>query len=133
MKMKMVQAILGVAAALVMATGCVSTVTDTHTAAVPGVRDSVTGQYERPVEQVFAAAIAVVKDMGTLDKQGVVYEKEVPSKTIEATIGGRRVWIRVDPVDTITAVTVQVRTKAGGADMDLTHEIEKEIALKLVH
>jgi hypothetical protein len=32
----------------------------------------------------------------------------------------------------VTAVIVQVRTKGGGRDLDLAHELEKQIALKLV-
>jgi hypothetical protein len=31
----------------------------------------------------------------------------------------------------VTSVTVQVRTSGGGSDKPLTHEIEKQIAVKL--
>jgi hypothetical protein len=32
----------------------------------------------------------------------------------------------------VTEVIVQTRTAGGGADLDLAHELEKQIALKLV-
>jgi hypothetical protein len=41
--------------------------------------------------------------------------------------------MRVQPVDAkVTEILVQARTKAGGTDVDLAHEMEKQVALKLV-
>jgi hypothetical protein len=37
---------------------------------------------------------------------------------------------RVDPI--VTQVTVQTRTQSGVSDIELAHEIEKQIALRLV-
>jgi hypothetical protein len=40
--------------------------------------------------------------------------------------------VRVEAVDPkVTSVVVQTRTKGGGSDQELTHELEKQIALKL--
>ena len=51
---------------------------------------------------------------------------------MEAKVNGRNVWVRVEPVDTkITSVIVQVRTKGGGADLQLTQELQKQIAVQL--
>jgi hypothetical protein len=38
----------------------------------------------------------------------------------------------VDQAKPISDVVVQVRTKAGGTDIELAHDIEKQIALALV-
>ena len=44
----------------------------------------------------------------------------------------KNVWISVQSVDpTITQVTVQTRSTMGVSDVDLSHELEKEIALQL--
>ena len=44
----------------------------------------------------------------------------------------RAVWVRVEAVDPkTTQVDVQARTKWGTRDLDLVHELEKEIALQL--
>ena len=54
-------------------------------------------------------------------------------KTVEGKINQRTVWVRVEAVDPkVTAVTVQTRTSGGVSDLDLAHEVEKQIALKLV-
>ena len=54
-------------------------------------------------------------------------------KTVEGRINQRNVWVRVEQVDPkVTSVKVQTRTPSGGADLDLAHQVEKEIALKLV-
>jgi hypothetical protein len=53
-------------------------------------------------------------------------------RVVEGKVNQRSVWVRVEPVDArITSVMVQVRTPGGGKDVDLTHELEKQIALQL--
>jgi hypothetical protein len=116
-------AVCGLAALIV---GCVSTVDGRKRAAWPLVKDSVAGKYERPVAQVFAAAREILKFNGMLTSENTI------NHSLEAKVNTRTVWARVDEVDAkVTAVTVQVRTKSGGSDLDLAHEIEKQIALKL--
>lgn len=114
-----------------LAMGCVSTVNERSTAGVPFIKDKIEGRYERPVAQVFQAAKDVVKDNGVLIREGTLYStNEV--KFLEGKVNQRSVWVRVEPVDPkITSIIVQTRTSGGGSDIDLAHELEKEVALKL--
>jgi len=129
MKTKMVLALLG---ALVFVTGCVSTVNDRHAfALVPG-KDQFESRYERTPDVVYAAALEVIKFNGTITRESVVNPGPTQLKTIEAKINGRDVWVRVEQVDSkITSVTVQVRTKGGGTDLDLTQQLATQIGIKL--
>ncbi len=131
MKFKTVAALIVSFALLTVMTGCIGTETGETKAGVPFIKDKFTGQYERPVDQVFQAAKDVSKDMGQLIREGTVYENGVAIKTVQAKINDCNVWMRIEPVDKITAVTVQARTKNGGSNMELVHEVEKEIAVKL--
>ena len=75
---------------------------------------------------MWAAAKDVLKFNGTL------YSEDHLRSTLEASVDTRTVWVKVEPVDQrITKVSVQVRTKAGGADIALAGEIDKEIAVRL--
>jgi hypothetical protein len=129
MKTKMLVVLLG---GLVCVAGCVSTVNDRTTAAVPFVKDKFEGRYQRTPEQVYAAAVEVVKFMGTISRESTINPGPNQVKAIEGKVNGRNVWVRVEAVDpTVTSVTVQVRTRGGGSDLDLTQEIQKQIAIKL--
>jgi len=129
MRTKIFAALLG---AGILAVGCVKTVNDRHTGAVPWVNDKFEGKYERTVPQVYDASVYVVKTMGTISRESVLSPGSNEVKTIEGKINDRKVWVRVEPVDAkVTSVIVQVRTSAGGSDKPLTHEIEKNIAIKL--
>ena len=122
MKTKMLVALFG---ALVLVAGCVGTVNDRSTAAVPFIKDQFEGRYKRPVDQVYAAAVEVLKLNGTLARESVINPGANQVKTIEAKVNGRNVWVRVQAVDaTVTSVTVQVRTKGGGSDLELTQELQ---------
>ncbi len=123
---------LGLILGLLVGAGCVSTVSDRTTGGIPFVKDRVEGRYQRPVEQIFLAARAVVADMGTLVNESTLYSQTNAVKTVQGKINQRNVWIRVEPVEAnVNAVLVQTRTPGGIADLDLAHEIEKQIALKL--
>ncbi len=129
MRTKIFAALLGVG---ILAVGCVKTVNDRHTAAWPLVSDKFEGRYERTVPQVYDASVDVMKNMGTISRETVISPGTNEVKAIEGKVNDRNVWIRVEPVDAkVTQVTVQVRTSAGGSDKPLTHEIEKQIAIKL--
>ena len=129
MKTTILVALLG---GLVLASGCISTVNDRSTAAVPFVKDQFEGRYERPVDQVYAAAAEVVKFNGAIDRESIISPGPNQVKTIEAKVNGRSVWVRVEPVDAkVTSVIVQVRTKGGGSDLELTQELQKQIAINL--
>ena len=108
--------------------GCVETVDGRSQAGVPFVKDKVEGRYERPAPQVFAAK-KVLAFNGTLTGENTI------NFSLEAKVNQDSVWVRVEELDTtkpLSHVVVQARTKGGGTDLDLAHEIEKQIALQLV-
>ncbi|MDB6015949.1 MAG: hypothetical protein JWR19_438 [Pedosphaera sp.] len=110
-------------------TGCVSTVDGRSQPGLPFVKDKVEGRYERSVPQVFEAAKQVLAYNGTLVGENTI------NNSLEAKVNQSSVFVRVeavDPAKPVTSVTVQVRAKGGTTDVDLAHEIEKQIALKLV-
>ena len=131
MKKKIFLALFG---AGLLSAGCVSTVNDRHTAGVPFVKDSVQGRYERPLDQVFDAAKEVVKANGRLLNESVIHGETNVVKTAEGKINDRTVWVRVEAAEpNVTGVSVQTRTPGGGSDINLAHEVEKQIALRLAH
>jgi hypothetical protein len=119
-------------AAIAVLAGCVKTVNDRSTAAFPLVKDSFEARYERSMDQVYGASIFVVKYLGTVSRESTINPGTNEVKAIEGKINNRHVWVRVQAVDPkVTSLTVQARTSAGGTDLTLTHEIEKQIAIKL--
>ena len=129
MKTKMLVALLG---GLMLLVGCVSTVNDRHAFALSPGKDQFENRYERTVDQVYAAAVQVVKFNGTIERESVILPGPNAVKTIEGKVNERSVWVRVAPVDAkITSVTVQVRTKGGGTDQDLTQQLANQIGIKL--
>ncbi len=112
--------------------GCVKTVSGGRTGAVPFVKDKIEGRYERPADEVFNAAKDVIRANGTLIKESILSSETNMVKAAEGKVNQRTVWVRVEQVDPkVSAVSVQARTKLGGTDIDLAHQLEKEIALKL--
>jgi hypothetical protein len=126
--------LLGLVAALVVSTGCVNTQSGHSTAAVPFIKDSVEGRYERPVAQVYEAAKEVLRLNGQLINEVTRHSEDGTAiMALEGRVQERKVYIGVKEEDpTVTAITVQVRTSAGFRDLDLAHELEKQVALKLV-
>ena len=130
MKFKLFAILTGAA---LVACGCVDTVTNRKTMGVPLIKDTVEGHYERPLAQVYDAAKEVLSYNGTLVTESTLHTATNEVKTVEGKVSQRNVWVRVEAVDPkVTGVKVQTRTPAGGTDLDLAHEIEKQIALKLV-
>ena len=130
MKTTMFAILLGL---VVVAAGCVSTVDERKTAGVPFIKDRIGGRYERTVDQVAQAAKQVVSNNGVLLNESTIYDQTNAVKTVEGRVNQRTVWVRIEYVDPkVTAVTVQTRTPGGVSDIDLAHELEKQIALKLV-
>ena len=112
--------------------GCVDTVNGRKTAAVPWVKDRMEGRYERPVAQVYEAAKSVLTVNGTLLNETTIHGTNTVL-ALEGRVNQRAVWISVTQVDPkVSSVVVQARTKGGGTDIELVHELEKQIALKLV-
>jgi hypothetical protein len=135
MNTKISVAVLGLA---LLAAGCVSTVDNRKSAGVPFIKDKIQARYERPMEQVFDAAKAVVAYNGAVVRETTLENQTNAvnniAKVVEGKISQNTVWVRVEQVDPrVTAVTVQARTKGGGRDIDLAAEIDKQIALKLIH
>lgn len=114
----------------IIAAGCVSTVSDTHTAGVR-MRDSVEGRYQRPLDQVYSAAVQVINNNGVLLTEYIPHDTTNSVRSCMGRVDQDKVWIRVEAVDPqITQVTVQARTSVGG-DVEEAHELEKDIALQL--
>jgi hypothetical protein len=115
-----------------IATGCVKTVSDTHTPTVSFGKDSVEGRYPRTLDQVYAAAVQVVQHNGVVVTEFIPHDTANSARSFEGKVDDCKVWVRVESVDpTITSVVVQTRTKWGNKDLELAHELEKEIALQL--
>jgi hypothetical protein len=130
MKTKILVVLLG---ALIVTAGCVNTVSGRKTGGVPFIKDKVEGRYERSLDEVFKAAKDVIIANGILNNESILHGETNTVKTAEGKINQRTVWVRVEGVEPkVTAVAVQTRTQNGGSDIDLAHEIEKQIALKLV-
>ena len=120
------------AGVVIVATGCVSTVNDSHAFAITPGRDSVAGRYQRSLDQVYAASVTVIQNNGVLVTEFVPHDNTNAVRALQGRVSDRKVWIRVESVDPkTTQVDVQARTKWGAKDLDLVHEIEKEIALQL--
>jgi hypothetical protein len=129
MKTKIFAALAGIA---IITTGCVSTVSDTQTMGMPFGRDSVAGRYQRPMDQVYRAAIQVINNDGTLLTEYIPHDTTNTVRAFMGRVNQNKVWMRVEAVDPqITQITVEARTKAGLQDLDMAHELEKEVALQL--
>jgi hypothetical protein len=127
---KVIFAVLGGAAIIV--TGCVSTVSDTHTFATSWNTDSVSGRYARTQDQVYAAAVTVIQRNGVLLTEYIPHDSTNSVRSLQGRVSGDKVWVRVEAVDPkTTQVDVQARSSWGTTDVDVVHELEKEIALQL--
>jgi hypothetical protein len=128
------QIFLALAAAVtgVALMGCVKTVNDRSRAGVPFLKDTIEDRYDVPLERVQQAAMDVIKFNGTLVNETTLYSETNLVKTVEGKINQRDVWVRVEQEQPkVTLVKVQTRTSGGGTDIDLAHDISKQIALKL--
>lgn len=125
-------AALAAAAVLMASIGCVQTVSDRKTPAIPLLKDSFENRYERTVDQAFDAAKAVVGNSGVLNTESILHNQTNMVKTIEGKVNQRSVWVRIEAIDPkVTSVTVQTRTPGGAPDMDLAHQLATDIAVKL--
>lgn len=118
--------------AVVVATGCVHTVSDTSTFAVSYGKDSVAGRYQRDLDTVYKASVAVIQNDGVLLAEYIPHDNTNAVRSLAGRVNDCKVWIRVEQVDPkVSQVDVEARTKWGRVDIDLVHELEKEIALQL--
>src|SRR5436190_9055523 len=124
--------LVAVAAAVLLVAGCVDTVSGGKKAGFPWIRDAVENRYERSVDQAFDAAKEVVKANGVLNTESILHSETNAVKTVEGKINQRDVWVRVESLNPqVTSVKVQVRTQAGGSDINLAHEVSSQITAKL--
>ena len=129
MKMKFFAVLAGVAIA---ATGCVKTVSDTHAFRSTWSKDTIVGRYNRTVEQVYQASVNVIQQNGVMVKEFIPHDSTNAVRALEGKVNQRDVYISVESVDTkTTQVNVQALGTWGNADLDVAHELEKEIALQL--
>jgi hypothetical protein len=129
MKTKFFAAFVGLA---IVTAGCISTVSGTRTPAVTWSKDHVEGRYERSVDQVYQASLTVINANGVLITEFIPHDTTNTVRSLQGKVNQRNVWIRVEAIDPkITGVTVQVRSTLGVSDIDIAHELEKEIALQL--
>ena len=131
MKTKFLAAFAGLGMVL-LAAGCISTVSGTKTPAMSFGEDRFSGRYERTPDQVYQAAVTMINTDGKLLTEYIPHDATNNVRSLYGKVNERNVWISVAPVDSkITEVPVQARTRAGYRDQDLVHELEKEIALQL--
>jgi hypothetical protein len=117
---------------VVIATGCVRTVSGTHSPAITWSKDRVEGRYQRSVDQVYQASVAVIQNNGVIITEFIPHDTTNTVRSLQGKVNEKNVWISVQAVDpTVTQVTVQARSTMGISDVDLSHELEKEIALQL--
>jgi hypothetical protein len=129
MKTKFFAALVGIT---VVTAGCVKTVSDTHTATVSFGKDSVEGRYERAMDQVYQAAVQVIQHNGVVITEFIPHDTTNTVRSLQGKVDQCNVWVRVEAVDPrITSVVVEARTW-NNRNLDLAHELEKEIALQLV-
>ncbi len=122
----------GLAGLIIVITGCVSTVNGSKTFSYSLSRDKVQGRYERSLDQVYQAAVQVMQNDGTLLTEYIPHDSTNTVRSLYGKVNDRNVYMRVETMDPrITAITVQARTKLGGTDILVAHELEKEVALQL--
>ena len=127
---KLIFAVL--AGATVIITGCISTVSDDRTLATTWSKDSVAGRYQRSIDQVYQASLAVIQQNGVLLTEKIPHDTTNTVRSLLGRVNDLKVWIRVEGIDSrTTQVDVQARTKWGVSDINTVHELEKEIALQL--
>lgn len=120
------------AGATILATGCVKTVSNTNSFAVSWGKDSVAGRYQRTLDQVYQASLVVIQNNGVLIQEYIPHDNTNAVRSLQGRVNDCKVWVRVEAIDPKTSqVDVEARTKWGTRDLDLVHQLEKEIALQL--
>jgi hypothetical protein len=129
MKTKLLAALI---VGLLITAGCVDTVTGGKTAGVPFIRDTVDAAYKVPPDVIFVVVKEVISKDGVLTDYGVHQSSTNAMNVVQGRVNQRTVRVGIAPMDAqVTSVSVQVRTDGGGSDMELAHQIDKEIAVRL--
>ncbi len=125
MKVSLITSILLCLAALGLS-GCYSTVDGGRKTGLPWMKDTIEGRYQRPVEELYRAALEVLRFNGT-----IVSENRV-NKSLTAKVDTSTVCVQVEAVGPkVSRILVQSRTKFSRPNIDLSSELEKQIALRL--
>ncbi|HUB86768.1 MAG TPA: DUF3568 family protein [Verrucomicrobiae bacterium] len=132
MKTKIFAAFAALAGVLIIATGCVSTVSGTKSPALTWSKDRVSERYQCSVDQLYQASLAAVQNDGVLITEFIPHDTTNTARALQAKVNQHNVWVRVEAVDpTITQVTVQARSSAGLSDVGLASQVMTDIALQL--
>ena len=134
MKNKFLFVLLGLG---IVVAGCVATVDGNNAGGIPLIKDRIQARYDRPADEIFAAAKEVVSLNGVLLNEGTIFGQTNTVNNIARTVIGNvsecRVWIRIEQIEPkISEITVQTRTRSGTSDLNLAAQLDKQIALKLV-
>lgn len=106
--------------------GCYTTVDGGRKTGLPWMKDTIEGRYQRPVEDLYLASLEVLRFNGT-----IVNENRV-NKALVAKIDDTTVYVQIEAVGPkVSRVLVQSRTRLGRPKIDLSSELEKQIALRL--
>ena len=119
---------------VIVTAGCTSTVTDTHSPALTWSTDKISARYERSLDQVYQAAVKVVKNNGTVATEYIPPDSTNSVRALSGKVNGKNVWVRVEAVDTatpVTQLTIQARSSWGVSDVALASELVTEVALQL--
>ena len=68
--------------------GCYSTADGGTKAGMPWLKDSVVGRYERPVDQIFEAAIEVIRFNGAIESENSI------NHSLIGRIDTRKIWVK---------------------------------------
>lgn len=123
---------MALAAIALVTAGCITTVSDTKVAGNPIGRDSVGGIYRRPLDEVYRAAVQVINNDGKLLTEYIPHDTTNTVRAFMGQVNRNKVWVRVEAMGPQTSeISVEARTKWGNQNLDLAHELEKEVALQL--
>jgi hypothetical protein len=130
MNLKIFVVLAGIA---LLAGGCRKTETDTHTFQPWFGKDRAYGRYPRSVEEVYRAAFTVVGRNGVVVNETIPHDTSNNARALYGKVGENKVWMSVQSEEDpkITSIVVQAHTKWGNANIELAHELEKEVALQL--
>jgi len=127
MKQRILLTFTAACVAILFGAGCYSTEEGNLRFGSPIGKDKIVSRYERPLDQVRNAAIAVLKRDGTLIGDDRV------KNVVTGKIDRHTVWIAFDASEPkIVKITTQVRGPAGGPDVDMASEIDKQIYGELI-
>jgi hypothetical protein len=109
-----------------LTSGCYSTVGGGSKVGMPFSTDKIESRYERPADQVYAAAKDVLAFNGTLTGENTI------NKSLTAKVDNNTIWVQVVEVEPgITKIVTQSRGKGGGGKVTIASEVDKQIALQL--